>query len=556
MTAASVVAFGDRAVLVRWEGSGPANRLAAVVSQASADGPLDVSDIVVGSGSVLVHLAPGGAGPDVAVPWLRRVVGGSDPSAAPPGGGPPDGPVLELPVSFDGADLEEVAETAGTDAAGVVGLLTGTELEVSFLGFSPGFPYLVGLPPPLARVDRLATPRTAVPAGSVAVAGGFAAVYPQSTPGGWRLLGRTPVALFDPDRPPYARLAPGDRVRFTVAGAGADTPPSVTTATGVGGAPALPSPRWADVVRPGLLSLVQDGGRMGLAGAGVPGAGPADPDSMTLANRLVGNADDEAAIEATGAGPALRFGVAAHCAVVGAGPGAVTVTVDGHPVPDGAVLPVAAGQVLDVGAVRTGLRAYVAVSGGFDTPVAVGSRSSDLLSGLGPGPLATGDRLGLGPPGRPQGLLAPAPGAPGNGPGVLRILVGPHDLGAPALEHLVAGGWSVDARSNRIGLRLAGTPVPGAGTRTVPSTGMVTGAIQVPPDGNPIILMPDHATVGGYPVIGCVIAADLAALGQLVAGDTVTFTPVDLGTALDLEHRRVRALASRVSGWFPTQAGI
>jgi allophanate hydrolase subunit 2 len=85
---------------------------------------------------------------------------------------------------------------------------------------------------------------------------------------------------------------------------------------------------------------------------------------------------------------------------------------------------------------------------------------------------------------------------------------------------------------------------------------MVTGAIQVPPDGNPIILMPDHATVGGYPVIGCVIAADLAALGQLVAGDTVTFTPVDLGTALDLEHRRVRALASRVSGWFPTQAGI
>src|SRR6202012_2178827 len=96
----------------------------------------------------------------------------------------------------------------------VIGLLTGARFQVAFLGFSPGFPYLVGLPAELASVPRRATPGTSVPAGSVPVAGGLASVYPQSTPGGWQLVGRTPLALFDPDRPPYARLRAGDPVRL------------------------------------------------------------------------------------------------------------------------------------------------------------------------------------------------------------------------------------------------------------------------------------------------------------------------------------------------------
>ena len=560
------VPFGDRAVLVEWGGTAPGYRLAAALEEAVADrsAPVGVDGIVVGWASVLVLLASGGAGPARAIPWLRRLAdAGGVRAEDQPGTDGRGAKSVELPVEFDGPDLDQVAAAAGTDPAGVVALLTGSELEVRFLGFSPGFPYLVGLPAPLAAIARLDTPRTSVPAGSVAVAGGFAAVYPQSTPGGWRLLGRTPVAMFDPDRPPYALLSAGDRVRFTALPAGTVAGPSPATSphaspTGTGSAPPAgsgPAPTWAEVLRPGLLSLVQDAGRVGLAGVGVPAAGPADPESMTLANRLVGNPDGDAAIEVTGIGPALRFKADAHCAVVGAAPGAVMVTVDGHPVPDGAVLPLGAGQVLDVGAVRTGLRAYLAVSGGFDTPVVVGSRSSDLLSGLGAGPLVIGDRLGLGPPRPPHGLLGPAPDDPGHRPGEVRILAGPHDLGPAALEHLLSAVWTVDDRSNRVGLRLAGRPVPGAAGRTVPSTGMATGAVQVPPDGHPIVLMPDHATVGGYPVIGCVIATDLPALGRLGPGDTVAFTRVDLDTALDLARRRTRALESRVSGWFPTRAG-
>jgi len=546
-------------VLIEPDGLGPAHRLAAAVERAAAgrDAPVGVDEVVVGAEGVLVHLAAGGAGPDIAVPWLRRVVEAERGRPDAPGAG--SGRVVDLPVVFDGPDLQRVADAAGLGVAAVVGLVTHSTLEVAFLGFSPGFPYLVGLPAALAGVGRLATPRTSVPAGSVAVAGGFAAVYPQSTPGGWHLLGRTPVALFDPERPPYALLAPGDRVRFTEVGpTGPRSAASRAAVTPAAPPPARvpdPAPGWVDVVRPGLLSLVQDGGRAGLGRVGVPRAGPADPEAMTLANRLVGNADHDAALEVTGSGPALRFGVAAHCAVVGAGPGAVEVTVDGHPVPDGTVVPVDAGQVLEVGTVRAGLRAYLAVGGGLDTPLTVGSRSTDLLSGLGPGPLAAGDRLRLGRPGRPHGLLVPAPEGSEPPPGVLRILAGPHDLGPPALEHLVGTRWTVDPRSNRIGLRLAGPPVPGAAAVAVPSTGMVTGAVQVPPDGHPIVLMPDHATVGGYPVVGCVIAADLGALGRLGPGDTVAFTEVDLPTALGLARLRERVLASRVSGWFPTRTG-
>ena len=125
---------------------------------------------------------------------------------------------------FDGDDLADVAAAVGLPADGVVALMVDAELEVAFVGFAPGFPYLTGLPPELAALPRRATPRTSVPAGSVAVAGGFAAVYPRATPGGWHLLGRTSETLFDPDVPPHTRVAPGDRVRFVVADGAAASP--------------------------------------------------------------------------------------------------------------------------------------------------------------------------------------------------------------------------------------------------------------------------------------------------------------------------------------------
>jgi biotin-dependent carboxylase-like uncharacterized protein len=448
-----------------------------------------------------------------------------------------------------------VADAAGVTAGAVVSLLTAAALPVAFLGFSPGFPYLVGLPPELASVPRRSTPRTSVPPGSVAIGGGFASVYPQPTPGGWQLLGRTPLALFDPDRPPYARLRAGDWVRFVdrtdhLLGSGRPVAP-----------PPVPRPplraagtRFVEVVEPGVLSLIEDAGRRSVAALGVPGSGPADGDAMRLANRLVGNPDDAATIEVTVAGPTLHLVGDAHLAVVGTRTDGVEVRIDGLSARSDTVLPVGHGQTVAIGGVRGGLRAYIAVAGGFTTPVMVGSRSTDLLCGLGPAPLAAGDRLDLGVPTRPHGQLSPSDETPPTG--TIGIIAGPHPFQPSELERLTTTTWTVGSDSNRIGIRLHAVDGPVA--RAAPgisSTAMITGAIQVPPDGEPIILMPDHATVGGYPVIGCVMAADLPKLGQLGPGDAVTFAIVDVDEARRRYRHQERALDARVSGWFPTEAG-
>jgi len=216
------------------------------------------------------------------------------------------------------------------------------------------------------------------------------------------------------------------------------------------------------------------------------------------------------------------------------------------------VLPLADGQVVRVGPVRVGLRAYVAVAGGLATPVVLGSRSSDSLAGLGPGPLRAGDRLARGAPGRPRGRIGPEPGRP-TGPTVLRVVAGPHGSPGGGLD---ATTWRVGSAADRIGVRLEaadGSVLATDGPR--PSTPMVTGAVQVPPDGRPIVLLPDHATVGGYPVVACVVTADLGRLGQLRPGDEVTFVEVDQAGAAEARDAGVRITASRVTGWFPTAAG-
>ena len=487
------------------------------------------------------------------------------PGTRPTPGSAPVRDRVHIPVTFDGPDLEAVAAGIGRTTSSVIDQLTSTELHVAFLGFAPGFPYLTGLPPELASIPRRSTPRTSVPAGSVAVGGGFATVYPQSTPGGWRLLGRTDLRLFDPDNPPFALLRPGDTVRFSAGPPPAQrdhfdkrptrTPPGATT-TGRARLAAT-GRRFVEVLDPGLLSLVEDGGRHSLANMGIPNAGAADPQSMRLANRLVGNADWAAAIEVTAVGPRLRFAGDGHLAVVASAEDGVDVRIDDHPVGTDSVSPIRDGQILSIGRIMLGLRAYVAVSGGIETPLVMGSRSSDLLCGMGPGPLVAGDRLDLGIPTRPHGLAShPIGPGPGVEPAVIRVVGGPHRLPPSALAGLTSTVWTVGESSNRIGLRLKGGRHSLAhDSGAIRSTAMVTGAIQIPPDGGPIVLMPDHATVGGYPVVACVITADLARLGQLRPGDPLRFAAVDRRAARSEYLRGERVLAGRVTGWFPTRAG-
>jgi biotin-dependent carboxylase-like uncharacterized protein len=280
--------------------------------------------------------------------------------------------------------------------------------------------------------------------------------------------------------------------------------------------------RAVAVVRAGALTTVQDGGRPGHAHLGVPRSGALDAPAAALANRLVGNPADAAVLETTLTGCALRPRCPVTVAVGGA---PCAVRVDGRPAAWGAAVAVPAGAVLDIGPAEYGVRAYVALCGGVAARPVLGSRSTDLLSGLGPAPLTDGLVLPLGPALPPPPRAAPPalPGPPGEL--VLRVTDGPRRtwFTPAALHTLTTRAYRVSPASNRIGLRTEGPPLERAVPGELPSEGMVLGSVQVPPDSRPVVFLADHPTTGGYPVIAVVRESDLAAAAQAVPGTPVRF---------------------------------
>lgn len=278
-----------------------------------------------------------------------------------------------------------------------------------------------------------------------------------------------------------------------------------------------------EVLRSGPLSVVEDLGRAGLAHLGVTESGAADRRAHRLANRLLANPDDCATIEATLGGLAVRVrGGGVHIAVTGADPDAA---VDGIRFGANSVRHVREGQVITLGVPLTGLRSYLGVRGGIAIEPVLGSRSFDTMSGLGPPPLRPGDLLPVGAPAPefPEIDHAPVAPVPG-GPVAVRVTPGPRADWFDDPKALAATEWVTSEHSDRVGVRLRGTPLaarwPG---RQLPSEGATRGAIQVPPNGQPVILGPDHPVTGGYPVIGVVVDADTDALAQLRPGQTVRF---------------------------------
>jgi KipI family sensor histidine kinase inhibitor len=536
-----VRAAGDAALLAEAGAGAPVPaRLAAAISAERIRG---VTDVIPGARTVLVVTEPGRCDLDALARRVRRLAqAGADPAPdGPVSDGPArDGPVAEdvaeIPVLYDGPDLAEVAGLTGLAEDEVIARHSAAEYLVGWLGFSPGFAYLTGLDPAL-HVPRMASPRTTVPAGSVAIAGLFAAVYPSSSPGGWRLLGRTSARMWDPARDEPATLRPGMRVRFRPVDA---LEPGPENDVGGAGRPAQEAQwphgartqRAIEVIRPGPLATVQDLGRPGYGHLGVPRSGAADAASLRLANRLVGNPEHAAGLEITLGGAALLFRTAAWAAVtgapaevrlragLGAGPG-------GDHSGMGVPFPVPAGTELTVSAPAAGLRSYLAVRGGIDVPPVLGSRSSDALSGLGPAPLRPGDVLPLGStPGCGAIVADVAPLAGFSpGPAELRVIPGPRDdwFAGGALNILREGEYMVTGASDRSGLRLSGPSLPRGRDGELPSEGMVTGALQVPPDGRPILFLADHPVTGGYPVIAVVVSADIPRAAQLRPGDQIRF---------------------------------
>ena len=276
------------------------------------------------------------------------------------------------------------------------------------------------------------------------------------------------------------------------------------------------------VLATGPLATLQDRGRPGWAAIGVTRSGAADRASAALANRLVGNDPDAAVIEATAGGLRVRTEVGVLVAVTGA---RTPVQVNGRPMTMNGPIRVPPDGVLALGRPAVGLRSYLAVRGGIDAVPVLGSRSTDTLSGLGPSPLAVGDRLRVGDVWGDEPVVDVAPVAGPAGIPVLRVLPGPRrELLAPeAWRALAAAEWSVSSDSDRVGVRLTGPALLRAGDAELPSEGLVPGAIQVPPDGAPVLFLADHPVTGGYPVLAVVVTADLPAAAQLRPGDAVRF---------------------------------
>lgn len=449
---------------------------------------------------------------------------------------------VTIPVQYDGEDLAETAALLGVSSDELVDRHLAAQWRVAFSGFAPGFGYIVGSDP-LFDVPRRPSPRTRVPAGAVALAGEFTGVYPRESPGGWQLIGHTDAVMWDLDREQPALLVPGAAVRFArvrAAIAAAVSPENrddlacrrsvdARRADNTPDALRFPAGPTVEIMRSSLQMLVQDAGRRGHADIGVSSSGAADRTAMRDANHVVGNDRDAAVLESVG-GAVLRFHGAGVAVVTGA-VGELTVMDAAGQVREilhGAPFAVADGDELELGFPARGLRYVIGIRGGVVVASVLGSRASDTLSALGPAPLATGDILAIGPAPRravePEAMVRELP-APGDVVD-LRITLGPRDdwFTASALQTLTDQEWLVTSQADRVGIRLQGeVPLERAVAGELPSEGAVTGAIQVPSDGQPVLFLPDHPLTGGYPIIGALTDPSLDLAAQLPPGARVRF---------------------------------
>ena len=509
-----------------------------------------VSDIVPAYTTVVVHYDPVKVAPGPGTPFERVqrwiLAAPSMPLAAKR----PAAREVIIPVCYGGEygpDLAGVAQHSRLTEAEVIRLHSKGVYRVAAVGFSPGFPYLLGMDPKLAT-PRLPTPRTAVPAGSVGIGGVQTGVYPSATPGGWVLIGRTPARLFRPDdevEPTLLKM--GDTVKFTVISAQQAAKQMTRVAP-------LITPKVAkqaaafEVLKAGMLTTVQDLGRAGRQHQGISVGGPMDRTAARVANVLLGNDENEPLLELTVNGPELLFLRDSWIAVTGA---------EVRGVPGWRPWKVEAGQIVSLTELVCGARAYLAIAGGLEVARVLGGTGTMLSTGVGGWngrALKPGDRFGARP-----GVLeldgrwsASAEfRATSAGEVTVRFIAGPQWqwFSVASRRALLAESFKITAKSDRMGLRLSGPELRlDSPSRELLSEGIAFGSVQVPPDGHPIVLMADRQTVGGYPKIAQVISVDLAKLAQARTADTVRFIEVSLEQAQALYLEQEQSLAMLTEG--------
>ncbi len=481
-----------------------------------------VREVIPGARTVMVRFDP----------WLTNVAGlcekitALDLSTRSSRGGE----LFEIPVTYDGEDLGDVAEMLGCTIEEVIQRHTEATYTVAFTGFAPGFAYMTS-DDPRFDVPRRKSPRVKIPAGSVAIAGKFGGIYPSDSPGGWQLLGKTPLAMWDTTRERAALLAPGDRVRFRDIAKGAVIPvslrkPSVDKV--------LVQKAGLRVTRADRPALFQDLGRPGLASQGVSESGALDRTSMIEANRCLGNPRDAAVIEVLFGGFAIKADRPVTVAATGA-PCPLTIrSAAGGESSANFASPIAldAGDELVLGIPPEGMMSYLALRGGFDVQPVLGSAATDTLAKVGPAPIGSGDVL-VAAERRSLAVLqthAEQRRLPRAGEVVtLDIVLGPRTdwFTEQGVATLTSQEWDVTPQSSRVGMRLDGTvAIERSDNAELPSEGTALGAIQVPHSGQPVLFLADHPLTGGYPVIGVVASHHLDLAGQIPIGGRIRFNPI------------------------------
>jgi KipI family sensor histidine kinase inhibitor len=542
-----ITPLGDSAVIIS---VGPKVDLATVeaglrVAEALGGKPLaGVTDIVPAFNTVTVHYdvsrVPFAATTPLAAveTWIKATMAKAGKRRT---GKPKE---FIVPVCYggeDGPDMADVALHTKLTEAEIIKLHTGGSYTVAALGFAPGFPYLMGLSPKL-HMPRRGTPRLAVPVGSVGIGGTHTGVYSLATPGGWALIGQTPWRLFRPEEiHAPTLLAAGDTVRFKAIsrkdwGAHAEKIPAP------GNYKTPKNIAVVEVVKAGVLTTVQDMGREGWQHLGITGGGAMDRRAARIANLLLGNPDDAPVLEATLVGPELKFLRDTWIAVTGA---------EVRGVAGWRPLKIEAGDTLSLAELTRGSRVYIAVAGGFDVPRVLGGAGTLLRAAMGGWngrALQVGDRLAA----RAVSLVTDGRWAAGeefrtarSGEVRARFVRGGQwdRFTAAAHKAFTAKSYRITPQSDRMGLRLEGVALKLTSDEPLTSEGVGFGTVQVPADGQPIVLMADRQTIGGYPKIGHVIAVDLPALAQARAGDVINFEEISLADAQVLAIDESRALS-------------